>query len=145
MTNERDPDIRSGNPFHDLIGVEVVERGAGKARIRLPVTTQLKGGVGGSVHGGVLSALVDIAAIMAISTTIGPHEQMAGTAELNLSYLRPAAGSEVFATARVLKKGRMIVVTDVDVTDSEDRLLAKGRLAYAVRQQREQGTGTREE
>jgi uncharacterized protein (TIGR00369 family) len=134
MSNEHDAGIRTGNPFHDLLGVEIVERGGGRARIRLPMREQLKGGVGGGLHGGVLSSLVDIVAILAISTTVGPSERMAGTAELNLSYLRPAIGAEVFATAHVLKKGRMIVVVDVDITDRDDRLLAKGRLSYAIRQ-----------
>src|SRR6266508_25950 len=58
MSNQHDAGIRTGNPFHDLLGVETVERGGGRARVRLPVTEQLKGGVGGSLHGGVLSSLV---------------------------------------------------------------------------------------
>src|SRR5262249_3411414 len=98
MSNEHDVGIRTGNPFHDLLGVETVERGGGRARARLPMREELKGGVGGGLHGGVLSSLVDIASILAISTIVGPSEQMAGTAELNLSYLRPANGAEVFAT-----------------------------------------------
>jgi uncharacterized protein (TIGR00369 family) len=97
------------------------------------VTEKVRGGVGGSVHGGVLSSLVDIATILAVSTLVQPHEQMAGTAELNISYLRPALGAAVYAAARVLKKGRSLAVCDVDLTDLDGRLLAKGRVAYALR------------
>lgn len=134
MDDERFHDIRAGNPYHALIGVEMVERGEGYARCRLPVAEKVRGGVAGSVHGGVISALVDIASIQAISTLVRPDEQMAGTAELNVSYLRPALGEVVFAAARVLKKGRTLAVTDVDITDPNGRLLAKGRVAYALRQ-----------
>jgi uncharacterized protein (TIGR00369 family) len=126
-------DIQAGNPFHALIGVELVEQSDGYARCRLPVTEKVRGGVGGSVHGGVLSSLVDIATILAVSTLVQPHEQMAGTAELNISYLRPALGAAVYAAARVLKKGRSLAVCDVDLTDLDGRLLAKGRVAYALR------------
>ncbi len=125
--------LQSGNPYHALIGVELVERGEGAARIRLPVTEKVRGGVAGSVHGGVISALVDIATLPAVSSLVRPDEQMAGTAELNVSFLRPALGDAVFATARVLKKGRTIAVCDVEITEADGTLLAKGRVAYALR------------
>ena len=144
MDDERFHDIRAGNPYHALIGVEMVERGEGYARCRLPVAEKVRGGVAGSVHGGVISALVDIASIQAISTLVRPDERMAGTAELNVSYLRPALGEVVFAAARVLKKGRTLAVTDVDITDPNGRLLAKGRVAYALRQGLGDKSGVRE-
>ena len=104
MNDEQAQRFQSGNPYHALIGVELVERGEGYARCRLPVTEKVRGGVAGSVHGGVISALVDIATLPAVSSLVRPDEQMAGTAELNVSFLRPALGDAVFATARVLKK-----------------------------------------
>jgi uncharacterized protein (TIGR00369 family) len=128
-------DIQAGNPYHALIGVELVEQSDGYARCRLPVTDTVRGGVGGSVHGGVLSSLVDIATIVAVSTQVRPDEQMAGTAELNISYLRPALGAAVVAEARVIKKGRSLAVCDVDLTDPDGRLLAKGRVSYALRRE----------
>jgi uncharacterized protein (TIGR00369 family) len=133
MNDEHARRFQSGNPFHALIGVELVERGEGRARCRLPVTEKVRGGVAGSVHGGVLSALVDIVTLSAVSSVAQPGEQMAGTAELNVSYLRPALGDAVIAEARVLKKGRTLAVVDVDITDPNGRLVAKGRVSYALR------------
>ena len=126
-------DIQAGNPYHALIGVELVESGEGYARCRLPVVEKLRGGVAGSVHGGVISSLVDIACLEAIVTTVKRGEQMAGTAELNVSYLRPALGTAIFATAHLLKKGRTLAVVDVEITNEDDKLLAKGRVTYALR------------
>ena len=133
MVDHHPRKIQTGNPFHSLIGVELVESRTGYARCRLPVADRVRGGVAGSVHGGVISALVDIAAIVAIAATVRHGEQMAGTAELNISYLRPALGTMVFSTAQVIKKGRTLAVCDVDITDDTDRLLAKGRVTYALR------------
>lgn len=124
------------NPYNDLIGVELMEAADGTARIRLPVTARVSGGIHGSVHGGVLSALVDIAAMEAVRTLVGAHEQMAGTADLNISYLRPALGTSVLGVGRVLKKGRALAVADVELTDPDGRLLAKGRVSYALRADR---------
>ena len=134
MNDEYARRFQAGNPFHKLIGVELLRRGEGHARCRLPVTENIRGGVAGSVHGGVLSALVDIVTLSAIATVVNPAEdQMAGTAELSISYLRPALGDAVYADARVLKKGRQLAVVDVDVTDPDGRLVAKGRVSYALR------------
>lgn len=126
--------LRDGNPFHKLLEIEVEDASTGYARIKLPMAERLKGGVGGSLHGGVLSALVDIAALGAMTSVFTPNEQAAGTAELNISYLRPALGSHVIAEARVLKKGRALAVIDVDITSPDGKLVAKGRVSYALRQ-----------
>jgi uncharacterized protein (TIGR00369 family) len=110
--------FREGNPY---------------ARVRLPNDPRLGGGVAGSVHGGVLAALADIATLAAMTTVFTPDERAAGTAELSISYLRPALGAHVAAEARVLKKGRTLAVIDVDLKDADDRLVAKARVSYALR------------
>lgn len=133
MTDDRTRRFQTGNPYHELLGVELLERGEGVARCRLPASERIRGGVAGSIHGGAISALVDIVTLAAISSVAQPGDQMAGTAELNVSYLRPALGDAVFAEARVLKKGRTLSVIDVDVTDPGGRLVAKGRVSYALR------------
>jgi uncharacterized protein (TIGR00369 family) len=130
-----DAALRDGNPFHQFLGVEIVERGDGTARVRLPMTEKVRGGVAGSFHGGVLSALADIATLAAMQTVFTPSERAAGTAELSISYLRPALGPYVSAVARVLKKGRTLAVVDVDMHDPDGRLVAKARVSYALRPQ----------
>lgn len=121
-------------PLHRQFGVTLEALDAGHSRFHLQVDERNRGGVHGSVHGGILAFLVDIAALAAISTLIGPNERAAGTAELNISYLRPALGPSVVAEGRVLRKGRVLAVCDVDLSDGDGKLLAKGRVGYAVRQ-----------
>jgi acyl-CoA thioesterase len=121
------------NPFHRLLGVELLEQSPGHARLRLPAREELRGGVAGSLHGGVLSALADIACLAAMQGLFDGRARPAGTAELNISYLRPALGACVIAEARVLKKGRTLAVIDVDLTDPDGKLVAKSRVSYALR------------
>lgn len=125
--------FREANPFHQLLGIELEERSPGYARLRLPVSERIRGGVAGSVHGGVLSALVDVATLGAMQGLFTGRERAAGTAELSISFLRPALGAYVIAEARVLKKGRTLAVADVDLKDPNGRLVAKGRASYALR------------
>lgn len=127
------PEKRTGNPFLDHIGVVLEERGPGYARYRIPVVAEVRGGVAGSLHGGAVCTLVDIAAIGAVASMLKPDERMAGTAEISVSFLRPAIGHTVFAEARLLKKGRTLAVCDVDVTNDAGKLVAKGRVGYALR------------
>ncbi len=92
-------------------------------------------GIGGSVHGGLLAAMVDIAMLEAMFPMFGPGDQPSGTADLNITYLRPSLGSRVVAEATVLRKGRQLAVTEVSILDGEGRLCARGRTIYAIRSQ----------
>jgi uncharacterized protein (TIGR00369 family) len=121
------------NPFHRLLGVELLEQSPGHVRLRLPAREELRGGVAGSLHGGVLSALADVACLAALQGLFDGRSRPAGTAELNISYLRPALGAYIIAEARVLKKGRTLAVVDVDITAPDGRLVAKSRVSYALR------------
>lgn len=133
MNDPFEPGKRTGNPFLDHVGVILDERKPGFARYRLPVTPEVGGGIASSVHGGAVCTLIDIAAIGAVASMLKPDERMAGTAELSVSFLRPAIGNVIFAEARLLKKGRTIAVCDVDVLSDSGKLVAKGRVGYALR------------
>ena len=60
-------------------------------------------------------------------------QQPAGTADLNITYLRPAHGRHIFADATVVKHGRQLAMIEVTIVDDEGRLCAKGRTLYAFR------------
>ncbi len=121
-------------PFHAYMDLDIEPQPAGQSRITMKTSSRTLGGVGGSVHGGIVATLIDIACIQAVASLVGPDEMMAGTAELNVSYLRPALGDIVVTEGRVLKKGRSLAVVDVDCSDGKGRLFAKGRTQYAIRQ-----------
>ena len=125
--------FRDANPFHKLLGIEVEEQAPGYARLRLPVREELRGGVAGSLHGGVLSALADLVCLAAMQGLFDQRAQPAGTAELSISYLRPALGAYVSVEGRVLKQGRTLAVVDVDMKNPDGRLVAKARVTYALR------------
>ncbi len=91
------------------------------------------GGIGGSVQGGLLAFLADTVVVEAVFAMLEPGDQPAGTADLNLTYLRPALGELVVAEASVLRKGRQIVVAEAEIRDAQGRLCAKGRALYALR------------
>lgn len=95
------------------------------------------GGIGGSVHGGLLAALVDIVMLEAMFPSFAETDQPAGTADLNITYMKPALSSKVIAEATVLRKGKTLAVTEVSITDEDGNLCAKGRTIYVIRQRKD--------
>jgi acyl-CoA thioesterase len=120
-------------PLHKMLGIKLVERKPGFGRICLTRTDATPAGIGGSVHGGILATMVDIAMLVAIFSAIRPDQQPAGTADLSISYLRQAHGTHIYADATVVKHGRQLAMVEVSITDDEDRLCARGRTLYAFR------------
>jgi uncharacterized protein (TIGR00369 family) len=82
------------------------------------------------LHGGAIAALIDIAGDLAVALKVGAGVPTIG---LSVDYLRPARGSRVAATARLLRCGRTIAVVDVSVQDETGVLVAVGRGTYASR------------
>jgi acyl-CoA thioesterase len=89
--------------------------------------------VPGIVHGGIVATLVDVAALYAMRSQLTATDRPAGTAELGVTYLRPASGKYLDAEATVLRKGRQLVAMDVDILDDERRLCAKAHALYSLR------------
>lgn len=139
MTDEPDwlvplPQIQARYGASSMHGERMVEIDRGRTVFELPITKAVGGGVGNSVHGGILATLADIAVVSAVLTTCRRGEQMRGTCELNISYLRPAVGKLVRVESNVIKKGRSLAVGDVDLTNEDGALIAKARVTYAIAQ-----------
>lgn len=121
-------------PLYRQLGLTLEDAKPGFSRIALVTSPLTLGGVGGSVHGGLLALLIDAAMLEAMFPMFEPADMPAGTADLNITYLRPALGPKVFAEGSVLRKGKTLAVTEVSIFDSEGRLCAKGRTIYVLRQ-----------
>jgi uncharacterized protein (TIGR00369 family) len=122
------------HPLHRTLGIRLIESRQGFARIAMEISTLTMGGVGGSVHGGLLALLVDVVMLEAIIPSLDMStDQPAGTADLNITYMRPVLGTRAIAEATLLRKGRQLAVVEVAISDDQGRLCAKGRTLYAIR------------
>jgi acyl-CoA thioesterase len=122
-------------PFHRYLGLRLVERRDGYARLRLTRTDQTPTGIGGSVNGGVIATMIDMATIPAVFTGMRAGALPAGTADLQVTYLRQAQGAWIEAEAVVIKRGRQLCTVEVSVTNDAGELCARGRVLYALRSQ----------
>ena len=115
-----------------LFGARLTEIARGRTVFEMAITADTAGGANGGVHGGILASLADIGVVAAVLSTCRQGEQMRGTAELNISYLRPATGKLIRVESNVIKKGRALAVGDVDLTNDRGALIAKARVTYAI-------------
>ncbi len=128
------PEIESRYGTTSLFGERFIEITRGRTVLELPITKDTAGGARGGVHGGVLASLADIGVVAAVLSTCRVGEQMQGTSELNISYLRPAVGSKIRVESNVIKKGRSLAVGDVDLLSDQGKLIAKARVTYSIGQ-----------
>ena len=120
-------------PFHGFLRPEAVsvDPSDGTAVSKLPFRPDFPPAEDATdYHGGVIAALIDLAAHAAVAVQIG---RMAPTIDLRIDYLRAAPGVDLTATARVLRLGRSIARADVDISAEANPLLAVGRGTFSTR------------
>ena len=96
-----------------LIGAEIVAVQPGLCRIRMPFSDQVSQ-QHGYFHGGMIATVADSAGGYAAMTLCPPGGEVL-TAEYKVNFLAPAKGAEIVATGQVIKPGRTLMVTRVDV------------------------------
>ena len=119
-------------PLHKYLGLTLAEVKPDYGRLRLFKTETTPTGIGGSVNGGVLATMVDMAAIVAIFSKSLPGTEPAGTADLSITYLRQAQGEWVDAIATMVKRGRQLSTIDVSIVNDRGILCCRGRVLYAM-------------
>jgi len=122
--------MKTKNPFWSLLGMEILEIKKGWAKIRLPFSEKLANGIG-VAHGGAIFSPADSAVGMALVGLINKDENIS-TLEMKINYLRPFTSGEIVAEAKIIHKGTMTAIGDVDVRDEKDNLIAKGLATYAI-------------
>jgi uncharacterized protein (TIGR00369 family) len=119
-------------PFHAVLRPRPIEADPDSGTVTVAVDYReelARGQHDKSFHGGVIATLIDLAGHAAVAVKIG---KMAPTIDLRIDYLRPSIGESIVARARLLKLGRMLARVDIEVTDTQGRLVAVGRGSFAT-------------
>jgi uncharacterized protein (TIGR00369 family) len=132
MTPEKIQEIMDRSPFIRFLGLRALAADIGHGCVEFeialrPEFERLRGT--GQWHGGALASLIDTAGDFALVLGVGAPVP---TINLRVDYLRPATTQKLKATARVRRHGRTVGVVDIDVLDSEGRLVAVGRGCYGA-------------
>ncbi len=132
-------------PFNKVLGLTVEALNLEHPSVRLTMREDLIGNfIRRSLHGGVISSTLDfmgglLAFLSVLKTMQGQSVQaMAerfakiGTIDLRIDYLRPGVGQHFIATGFVLRTGKKVAVTRMELHNDEHQLIAVGTGAYVV-------------
>jgi uncharacterized protein (TIGR00369 family) len=95
------------------IGAELVSVQPGVCSIRLPFSDRVSQ-QHGFFHGGLVATIADSAGGYA-AMTLCPAGTEVLTVEYKVNFLAPAKGSVILAIGRVVKPGRTLIITRIDV------------------------------
>lgn len=110
-------------PITRLIGFDLTAAEHGAATFTFQAEARHANALG-TLHGGVLCDITDMAMGIAYATTLAEGESFT-TIELKINYLRPVWSGRLTATARVVKGGRTLGLVECDVHDDQQRLVAR--------------------
>ena len=119
----------TGTGFKELVGLLEESADDGRSRLVLEAAERHLNPAG-TVHGGVLASLVDMAMGDAGRSLTGDSDVPA-TSQLTVTYLRPGGPGRLEVTAKVRKQGEHLTVCEADV-EQDGRALVHALATFAV-------------
>ena len=110
------------SPAEQFLGFFPVAVEPGSIAFEMQVTPQ-HANPQGTLMGGIISALADMATGVAFSTTLEAEETFT-TVELKVNYLKPIWSGTIRAEGRVIKRGRTIGLAECSIYDESRSLVA---------------------
>lgn len=117
--------VNENDHFYNVNGLSLDSLSENGARGSMTVTPRLTNPLG-TIHGGALATLADTVAASA-ATTLGAEIV---TLSSTMNYLRAVSLGKIFCEARIIKSGKTVVVCDVEISDSDNRLIATGTFTF---------------
>jgi uncharacterized protein (TIGR00369 family) len=112
-----------GPPVASLVGIRIAGFEDGVIRLELEAGTRHHNPMG-TVHGGILCDLADLAMGTAFAATLEEGEGFV-TVQLAANYLRAVKEGLLIATGKVVHRGRSTGYTEGEIVDSRGRIVAK--------------------
>jgi uncharacterized protein (TIGR00369 family) len=129
-------------PFNRVLGLKLHSTDPKAPQLKFEMRPELVGNpVRQILHGGVISAALDVAGGLAIAlaslaekeaTTPVRHFPNIGTIDLRIDYLRPGRGKYFIATGRVVRLGGRVAVAHTELVNDAGEQIATGSAAYIV-------------
>jgi uncharacterized protein (TIGR00369 family) len=110
--------VSQNTNFAQEIGTELSSAEEGRAVMGLQAE-EWHLNASGTVHGGVISALIDISMAEALNTMTEEGEQPF-TIQITVNYMKPGQPGTLTSTAQVRKGGERITIVEAEVVQGEE-------------------------
>jgi len=132
-------------PFNEVLGLKIEWISYERVQVSLRMRNHLMGhSKRRMLHGGAISTVIDqaggLCAFMSLQKdlsgeTLKARLEIAGrvsTIDLRVDFLRPGVGKRFVATAYLLRTGKKIAVTRIELHNDQNDLIAVGTASYGV-------------
>jgi uncharacterized protein (TIGR00369 family) len=116
--------------FTQWMGLELVSIDDGASELRLKLEPHHLN-PGGIAHGGVVAAMLDVAAGLAHRSKLGPDATHV-TVQLHINYLKAVGAGIVIARGVSLQTGRRVGYSEATLFDEDDRVLARASATFLI-------------
>lgn len=123
--------------FTQHVGIELVERAAGRSRWTLDLQP-IHMNTHGVVHGGVLFTLADTAMGAALFGALQPG-QICATINVKINYFKPVFGGQVLCISEVVNQGKNVAHLDASLY-VDGVLVARANGDFAILQRKPEAT-----
>ncbi len=121
--------MSENSSFPEVMGTELSSTEEGHAVVSLH-TEEWHLNASGTIHGGVVSTLIDASMAEALNTMTEEDEQPF-TIQITVNYMKPGKPGTLTATAQVCKGGERITIVEVEVVqEDEDEVIALATGTY---------------
>ena len=117
-------------PYYQLLGMNITDIREGESRIQMPFGQKLTHPYG-MVHGGAIASLADAAVAVALIGMVDEKDRVT-TIEFKINFFAPISKGELTARAKIIHRGSMTAVGDVEVMNEKGRLVAKAIATYSI-------------
>ena len=115
--------------FAELVGTELSSTEEGRAAVSLKAEVRHLN-PSGTVHGGVISTLIDASMAEALNTMTKEDEQPF-TIQITVNYMKPGKPGTLTSSAQVRKGGERITIVEAEVLqEDEDEVIALATGTY---------------
>ena len=104
--------------FTQLVGTALSSTEEGRAEVSLRAEERHLN-PSGTVHGGVISTLIDVSMAEALNTMVEEGEQPF-TIQITVNYMKPGKPGTLTSTAEVRKGGERITIVEAEVVQEDD-------------------------
>jgi uncharacterized protein (TIGR00369 family) len=119
-------------PFHQWLGLTVIAVGDDSIEIRAKWREEWVVNVERRyTHGGILAALIDLAADFALIKQIG---RGVPTIDMRVDYHRVAMPGDLIMRGKVVRAGSQVATAEAQIFDLDGKLIASGRGTYLTAQ-----------
>jgi uncharacterized protein (TIGR00369 family) len=126
------PAINELIPYAKLVGLETFQDKGGFVTVLRYRETNIGNPVLRAIHGGVVGALLEHAAILHLVAETDV-EAVPKIINMSIDYLRPCLAADTFARGRVIRQGRRIANVRVEAwQDSPDRPVAAAHAHFLL-------------